>query len=101
MFEKGHYLDLTEYPIILTSPAIFSIKHLIVLGVLLFIIGFLGIVFNKNNALTLFMSIEIMLLGASLVIIAFGIFFKIPQSFIFALLVLSVAAAESAIGLSI
>ena len=67
----------------------------------LFFIGFLGLVINKYNLLINMMSIEIMLLG---LVCCFGIYSQFTENFlgqIFSLFILSIAAAESAVGLGL
>jgi NADH-quinone oxidoreductase subunit K len=64
-------------------------------------IRMLGIAFNRKNLIVLFMSIELMLLGISLNFVAFSIFMEDPMGQLYAMLILTLAAAESAIGLAI
>jgi len=71
------------------------------LAILLFLIGILGIVVNRKNIIIMLMSIELMLLAINLLFIVFSAFLDNIIGQIFALYVLVVAAAESAIGLSI
>jgi len=66
-----------------------------------FFIGLLGIILNRRNILLLLMSIEVMLLAVNLNFIQFSIAMDDVNGQIFALFVLTVAAAESAIGLAI
>lgn len=70
-------------------------------SVLLFIVGLWGILFNKKNVLIIIMSIEILLLGSNLNFLIFSIFLDDIKGQIFSLFVLTVAASESALGLSI
>jgi NADH-quinone oxidoreductase subunit K len=67
----------------------------------LFFIGFIGILLNKQNLLILIMSAEVMLLGISLNFIFFSIYSADPKGQVFALFLISIAAAETAIGLGI
>jgi NADH-quinone oxidoreductase subunit K len=71
------------------------------LAILLFLIGILGIVVNRKNIIIMLMSIELMLLAINLLFIVFSALLDNIVGQIFALYVLVVAAAESAIGLSI
>ena len=71
------------------------------LAILLFLIGILGIVVNRKNIIIMLMSIELMLLAINLLFIVFSCLLDNIVGQIFALYVLVVAAAESAIGLSI
>jgi len=71
------------------------------LAILLFLIGILGIVVNRKNIIIMLMSIELMLLAINFLLILYSCFLDNLIGQIFALYVLVVAAAESAIGLSI
>ena len=75
-------------------------KYLIV-AMILFLIGLSGIFLNRKNILLLLMSIELMLLAINFNFIVFSVFLDDVLGQLFALLVLTVAAAESAIGLAI
>jgi NADH-quinone oxidoreductase subunit K len=79
-------IDLTEY---------------LALSVLLFFIGISGIFLNRKNIIILLMSIELMLLSINLTFIVFSVFLDDIVGQVFALFVLTVAAAESAIGLAL
>ena len=71
------------------------------LAILLFLIGILGIVVNRKNIIIMLMSIELMLLAVNFLFIIYSCILDNIIGQIFALYVLVVAAAESAIGLSI
>jgi len=71
------------------------------LAILLFLIGIIGIVVNRKNLIIMLMSIELMLLAINLLFIIYSCILDNLIGQIFALYVLVVAAAESAIGLSI
>lgn len=73
----------------------------LIVSTLLFFIGLLGIVLNRKNILIILMSVELMLLAINLNFILFSTFTDDLYGQIFALFVLTVAAAESAIGLAI
>ena len=75
-------------------------KHLFV-AMVLFLLGLSGIFLNRKNIIILLMSIELMLLSINFNFIIFSIFLDDILGQLFALLVLTVAAAESAIGLAI
>jgi NADH-quinone oxidoreductase subunit K len=79
-------VDLTEY---------------LSLAVFLFLIGISGIFLNRKNIIILLMSIELMLLAINLTFIVFSVFLDDVVGQVFALFVLTVAAAESAIGLAL
>jgi NADH-quinone oxidoreductase subunit K len=67
----------------------------------LFFIGLFGIILNNTNIIAILMSIELMLLSINLNFLLFSYFHQNEVGIIFALLILTVAAAESAIGLAI
>lgn len=75
-------------------------KYLI-LSFTLFVIGFTGILINKKNVLIILMAIELMLLSVNVNLIIFSIYLDDIVGQLFALFVLTVAAAESAIGLAL
>lgn len=78
-----------------------SLDILLSLSTIIFLFGLLGLVLNKRNLLILLMSIELMLLGLNLNFVFFSVYLDDILGQIFALYVLTVAAAESAIGLAI
>ena len=71
------------------------------LAILLFLIGILGIVVNRKNIIIMLMSIELMLLAVNLNFLLFSVYLDDLIGQLFALLILTVAAAESAIGLAL
>jgi NADH-quinone oxidoreductase subunit K len=75
-------------------------KYLFV-AMILFLIGLSGIFLNRKNIIILLMSIELMLLAINFNFIIFSVFLDDILGQLFALLILTVAAAESAIGLAI
>nr|YP_001648588.1 NADH dehydrogenase subunit 4L [Xestospongia muta]ABW83895.1 NADH dehydrogenase subunit 4L [Xestospongia muta] len=70
-------------------------------GIILFILGILGIVLNRSNLIIMLMSIELMLLAISFTMALFSVIIDNLIGQIFTIMVLTVAAAESAIGLAI
>jgi NADH-quinone oxidoreductase subunit K len=78
-----------------------SLSHYLVLGALLFAISVIGIFLNRRNLIILLMAIELMLLAVNLNFIAFSHFLGDPSGQVFVFFILTVAAAESAIGLAI
>ena len=78
-----------------------ELNFFLVLSTLIFLIGVLGLVLNKRNLLIILMSIELMLVGLNLNFIFFSVYLDDIMGQVFALYVLTVAAAESAIGLAI
>ena len=77
------------------------LNHYLVLGSLLFAIGVVGIFMNRKNLIVLLMAIELMLLAVNLNFIAFSHFLGDMAGQVFVFFILTVAAAESAIGLAI
>ena len=67
----------------------------------LFLIGVLGIVLNRKNILIILMSVELMLLAVNINFVVFSVYLDDLIGQMFALFILTVAAAESAIGLAI
>lgn len=78
-----------------------SLSHYLVLGTLLFAISVVGIFLNRKNVIVLLMCIELMLLAVNLNFIAFSHFLNDIAGQVFVFFILTVAAAESAIGLAI
>ena len=78
-----------------------SLSHYLVLGALLFAISVVGIFLNRKNVIVLLMAIELMLLAVNLNFIAFSRYLDDPAGQVFVFFILTVAAAESAIGLAI
>lgn len=78
-----------------------GISHYLSVSAMLFTIGMLGIFLNRKNILIILMSIEIILLSVNLNFVAFSAHLGDLMGQIFALFVLTVAAAEAAIGLAI
>jgi NADH-quinone oxidoreductase subunit K len=76
-------------------------NYYIILALILFVLGIFGIVVNRKNIIILLMSIELMLLAINFFLITISSIFDNLQGQLFALYILVVAAAESAIGLSI
>ncbi len=77
------------------------LNHFLVLGALLFAIGVVGIFMNRKNLIVLLMAIELMLLAVNMNFIAFAHFLNDLSGQVFVFFILTVAAAESAIGLAI
>ncbi len=78
-----------------------SLSHYLVLGAILFAISVVGIFLNRKNVIILLMAIELMLLAVNLNFIAFSHFLDDIAGQVFEFFILTVAAAESAIGLAI
>lgn len=80
---------------------ILNINYILNIIVTLFLIGVLGLVLNRKNILITIMSIELMLLAINLNFVIFSIYLNDIAGYIFVLFILTIAAAESAIGLAI
>ena len=78
-----------------------TLGHYLTLGALLFSIGVAGIFINRKNIIILLMSIELMLLAVNVNFVAFSRFHGDAAGQVFVFFILTVAAAESAIGLAI
>ncbi len=78
-----------------------GLGHYLAVGAILFTLGVLGIFINRKNVIVILMSVELILLAVNLNFVAFSSFLNDIVGQVFALLVLTVAAAEAAIGLAI
>lgn len=78
-----------------------SLSHYLVLGAILFAIGVVGIFLNRKNVIIILMAIELMLLAVNMNFVAFSYYLQDIHGQIFVFFILTVAAAESAIGLAI
>ncbi|MBA4767857.1 MAG: NADH-quinone oxidoreductase subunit NuoK [Erythrobacter sp.] len=78
-----------------------GIEHYLVVGAILFVLGVLGIFLNRKNVIVILMAVELILLAVNLNLVAFSAFLNDLTGQVFAMLVLTVAAAEAAIGLAI
>lgn len=78
-----------------------SLSHYITLTSILFVIGICGVILNKKNIITLLMSIELILLAVTMNFAIFSVHLNDISGQIFSIFILTVAAAEAAIGLAI
>lgn len=78
-----------------------SLSHYLVLAAILFSISIVGIFLNRKNLIVLLMAIELMLLSVNINFVAFSRYLDDPAGQIFVFFILTVAAAEAAIGLAI
>jgi len=78
-----------------------GLGHYLGVGAILFTLGILGIFINRKNVIVILMSVELILLSVNINLVAFSSFMHDLVGQVFALLVLTVAAAEAAIGLAI
>ncbi|BDI61221.1 NADH-quinone oxidoreductase subunit NuoK [Qipengyuania nanhaisediminis] len=78
-----------------------GIEHYLVVGAILFVLGVLGIFLNRKNVIVILMAVELILLSVNINLVAFSAFMGDLVGQVFAMMVLTVAAAEAAIGLAI
>ncbi|GGH20577.1 NADH-quinone oxidoreductase subunit K [Alsobacter metallidurans] len=80
---------------------IIGLGHYLTVAAMLFTLGVFGIFINRKNVIVILMSVELILLGVNINLVAFSTFGGDLVGQVFALLILTVAAAEAAIGLAI
>jgi len=80
---------------------IIGLEHYLAVGAVLFTLGIFGIFLNRKNIIIILMSIELILLAVNVNLVAFSTFLGDIVGQVYALIVLTVAAAEAAIGLAI
>ena len=78
-----------------------SLSHYLILGAILFAVSVVGIFLNRKNLIVLMMAIELMLLAVNMNFVAFSHYLGDIAGQVFVFFILTVAAAESAIGLAI
>tara|TARA_B100001996_G_scaffold378916_1_gene363814 strand:- start:239 stop:550 length:312 start_codon:yes stop_codon:yes gene_type:complete len=78
-----------------------GLYHYLTLGAIIFTIGVVGIFLNRKNVIVILMSVELILLAVNINLVSFSIFLNEISGQIFTLFILTVAAAEAAIGLAI
>ncbi len=78
-----------------------GILHFLIVSAALFTIGVVGIFVNRKNVIVILMALELILLSVNINLVAFSVFTGTIEGQIFAMLVLTVAAAEAAVGLAI
>jgi NADH-quinone oxidoreductase subunit K len=78
-----------------------GIEHYLILAATLFVIGVCGLFINKKSIITILMSVELILLAVNINFVAFSVYLGDLVGQIFTLFILTVAAAEAAIGLAI
>lgn len=78
-----------------------GLSHYLTVGAILFTLGIVGIFLNRKNVIIILMSVELILLAVNLNLVSFSAFLGDIVGQIYALMVLTVAAAEAAIGLAI
>jgi NADH-quinone oxidoreductase subunit K len=80
---------------------VIGLEHYLIVAAVLFTLGVAGIILNRKNVIVIMMSIELILLSVNLNLVAFSAQLHDLTGQIFALFILTVAAAEAAIGLAI
>jgi len=80
---------------------IVGLAHYLTVAAILFTIGVLGIFINRKNVIVILMSIELILLAVNINLVSFSVFLHQVTGQIYAMFVLTVAAAEAAVGLAI
>jgi len=78
-----------------------GIRHYLIVSALLFTLGLVGIFINRRNVITILMAIELILLSVNINFIAFSSSLHDLTGQVFAMFILTVAAAEAAVGLAI
>ena len=78
-----------------------GLSHYLTVAAIVFTLGVFGIFLNRKNVIIILMSIELMLLAVNLNLIAFSVYLNDLVGQVFAMIILTVAAAEAAIGLAI
>ena len=78
-----------------------GLSHYLIVASILFTLGIFGIFLNRKNVIVILMSVELMLLAVNINFVAFSAFLNDLVGQVFAMFVLTVAAAEAAIGLAI
>lgn len=78
-----------------------GVGHYVTVSAILFVLGVLGIFVNRKNVIVILMSIELILLSVNINFVAFSVFLQDIVGQVFTMFVLTVAAAEAAIGLAI
>jgi NADH-quinone oxidoreductase subunit K len=78
-----------------------GLHHYLTVGAILFVLGVFGIFLNRKNVIVILMAIELILLSLNINLVAFSAFLGDMVGQVFAMFVLTVAAAEAAIGLAI
>ena len=85
----------------LMSMTSIGLEHYLTLGAIIFTIGVVGIFLNRKNIIVILMSVELILLAVNINLVSFSIFLNDLVGQIFTFFILTVAAAEAAIGLAI
>ena len=78
-----------------------GLGHYLTLAAIIFTIGIIGIFLNRKNVITILMSIELILLAVNINLVSFSIYLEDLVGQVFTMFILTVAAAEAAVGLAI
>jgi len=78
-----------------------GLGHYLSLSAIIFAIGIIGVFLNRKNVIIILMSIELMLLAVNINLVSFSIFLQDLTGQVFTMFILTVAAAEAAVGLAI
>ena len=78
-----------------------GLGHYLVLGAVIFSLGMIGIFLNRKNVIVILMSIELILLAVNINLVSFSIYLQDLVGQVFTMFILTVAAAEAAVGLAI
>ena len=78
-----------------------GLSHYLTLGAIIFTIGIIGIFLNRKNVIIILMSIELILLSVNINLVSFSIYLQDLVGQVFTMFILTVAAAEAAVGLAI
>lgn len=78
-----------------------SLEHYLIVSAFIFTIGMTGLFINRKNVISILMSVELMLLSININFVAFSTFLNELSGQVFSILILTIAAAETAIGLAI
>jgi len=78
-----------------------DLPHFLLLAIVVFSIGLIGVIFNRKSVIHIVLCIELMLLGVNINMLAFSAYFKEMTGQIFTIFILTVAAAEASVGLAI
>jgi len=84
-----------------STDSLIGMEHFLILAAILFTIGVFGIFLNRKNVIVILMSIELMLLAVNINFVTFSSYLHDLVGQIFVMFILTVAAAEAAIGLAI
>ena len=78
-----------------------GLEHYLILSAVIFSLGMIGIFLNRKNVIVILMSIELILLAVNINLVSFSIYLQNLTGQIFTMFILTVAAAEAAVGLAI